>query len=255
MANILNEIIAARRESIARQKIAIPEAEMSARARAASRPVISMSASIRRHAPIGVIAEFKRRSPSKGWIAPDGNPASTVSSYAEAGAAAASVLTEPDFFAGSTADLIAARAAAPSLPILRKDFIIDTYQIDEARAIGADAILLIASALAPAEVGHLSSYAHDLGLEVLLELHTPSELGHIAEGSADMIGINNRCLADFHTDIAVAESMIASLPEGVVRVAESGVSSEADVDRLLAAGFDALLIGEYLMRGNTLPRR
>lgn len=252
MPNILDRIIAAKRSRLALARRLIPEAEMAERAEAAARPVISMSASLRAKAPAAVIAEFKRRSPSKGWIAPGADPAPIVAGYAADGAAAASVLTEEDFFGGSVADLVAARAAAPALPIIRKDFIIDPYQIDEARAIGADAILLIASALTPEQAAALADRARLRGLEVLLELHTVDELPYVDAVRPDMTGVNNRRLADFVTDIAVAEAMAASLPAGVVKVAESGVSSPADLRRLAAAGFDAFLVGEYLMRTGSL---
>lgn len=253
-SDILARILAAKSDEIAAAKRVVSPQDMHARAldAAASRPVISMSASLRAHAPAAVIAEFKRRSPSKGWIDPVSNPAETVARYAAEGAAAASVLTENSFFGGSAADLAAARAAAPALPLLRKDFITDPYQIDEARAIGADAVLLIASALSPEQSADLAAHAHTLGLEVLLELHTTSELGYFATGIAEMVGVNSRRLADFHTDITVAENLCASLPDGVVRVAESGISSGANISRLSRAGFGAFLCGEFLMRGGSI---
>lgn len=252
MDNILQQIIKAKRAALSEAMTRVSRGEMRDRAVAAGREVLSMSASLRAVSPLAVIAEFKRRSPSKGWIAPGGDPATVVSDYVRQGAAAVSVLTESDFFGGSVNDLMVARSVAPSLPILRKDFIIDPYQIDEARAIGADAILLIASALTPDLASELARHAHTLGLEVLLELHSSDELGYVDIVNPDMVGINNRRLADFVTDVAVAESMASMLPCGIVAVAESGVSGRNDVARLQKAGFGAFLVGEYLMRGHKI---
>lgn len=253
-ANILDRIIEAKKVALDRARKACSDSAMSARAdeMAGKRPVLSMSGSLRARYPEAVIAEFKRRSPSKGWIDPDGDPASVASAYSAAGAAAMSVLTEEDFFGGSVADLIAARTAAPELPIIRKDFIIDPYQIDEARAIGADAVLLIASALTQADAAALAERARERGLEILLELHTPEEADYVAAVRPQMVGVNNRRLADFVTDIKVAERMAAMLPEWAVAVSESGVGGPADIERLQRAGFGAFLVGEYLMRGNSL---
>lgn len=254
-ANILDRIIEAKRVALDRaRKTTCSESAMSALAeeKCTDRSVISMSGSLRSKWPGAVIAEFKRRSPSKGWIDPDGDPAAVAACYAASGAAAMSVLTEEDFFAGSTADFIAARAAAPSLPMIRKDFIIDPYQIDEARVIGADAILLIASALTVGDAAALASCARERNLEILLELHTPEEIEYVAAVNPQMVGVNNRRLADFVTDIEVAERMAAMLPDSAVAVSESGVSGPADIERLQKAGFGAFLVGEYLMRGNTL---
>lgn len=253
-SGILQQIIERKRLTLACVKEAVSPDEMATLAEkaCASRPVLSMSGSLRSRSPRAVIAEFKRRSPSKGWIAPDGDPAATARAYADAGAAAMSVLTEEDFFSGSVADFLAARAAAPSLPMIRKDFIIDPYQIDEARVIGADAILLIASALTLDEAASLAKHAHRLGLEILLELHSADELPYVDAVEPEMVGVNNRRLADFVTDIKVAEEMAAKLPAGAVAVAESGVGGPEDVARLQAAGFGAFLVGEYLMRGHSL---
>ncbi|MBD5346100.1 MAG: indole-3-glycerol-phosphate synthase [Bacteroides sp.] len=253
-ANILQRIIDAKRISLEHSRKDISDAAMATRADEASerRKVISMSDALRAKSPAAVIAEFKRRSPSKGWISPDGDPASVVGTYYAEGAAAASVLTEEDFFGGSAADLIAARAAAPAMPIIRKDFIIEPYQIDEARVIGADAILLIASALTPGDAAAIAAHARSRGLEVLLELHTPEEIEYVNGVAPDMVGVNNRRLADFITSISVAEQMASLLPQEAVKVAESGVAGPDDVACLQRAGFDAFLVGEYLMRGHSI---
>ncbi len=195
----------------------------------------------------GIIAEFKRRSPSKGEIAPMADSYTTVYSYSVAGASAISILTDVQFFGGSLTDLVTARSAAPDTPLLRKDFIVDKCQIDMARISGANAILLIAALLPEDDASDLAAYAHSRGLEVLLELHNEKEIrthGHIC---AEMIGINNRDLRNFNTDCDVSAMLADKLPDNVVKIAESGIKNANDVIRLRDAGFDGFLIGEALM--------
>ncbi|MDR0509506.1 MAG: indole-3-glycerol phosphate synthase TrpC [Rikenellaceae bacterium] len=193
-----------------------------------------------------IIAEFKRRSPSKGFINENVDPATAIRGYAAAGAAAISVLTDRDYFGGSLNDLVAARAVTAK-PLLRKDFVIDPVQICEACIAGADAVLLIAAALAPTQCAELAEFAHSLQLEVLLEIHDETELGHL-NPFVDAVGVNNRDLTTFVTDTAVSLRLIELLPAGPARISESGISEPETVRRLHRAGFDGFLMGENFMK-------
>ena len=195
-----------------------------------------------------VIAEIKRRSPSAGDLAPNIAPAAQAASYAAGGAAAISVLTEPDFFAGSLDDLRAVRRAV-ELPILRKDFIVHESQIAEAKLAGADAILLIVAALQPAELQSLLEVAGRLQIDALVEAHSAAELAVANQAGATLIGINNRDLTSFVTDLATAEGLAGDVA-APVKVAESGVSGVAGAARMAAAGYDAILVGEALVRSD-----
>lgn len=205
---------------------------------------------------VGVIAEFKRRSPSRGEIHGNADVATIVTDYELNGASACSILTDTRFFGGSINDLIVARNVV-TLPLLRKDFIIDEYQIYEARACGADAILLIAAILTPDEICRFITLAHSLGLETLLELHNECEFDKYNDNT-DLIGINNRDLSSFHTDIDLSAKLATHLPDKAVKVAESGIKSGYDIKRLSQCGFNGFLIGEALMKelspGSTLKR-
>ena len=194
----------------------------------------------------GVIAEFKRRSPSKGWIKQDARPEEIVLSYATAGASALSILTDEKFFGGSLKDIRIARPLV-EIPILRKDFIIDEYQLYQAKIVGADAVLLIAAALEQEKCNELTEKAHSLGLEVLLEIHSPEELSYINE-KIDMVGINNRNLGTFFTDVENSFRLAGQLPQDAVLVSESGISDPEIVKRLRTAGFRGFLIGETFMK-------
>jgi indole-3-glycerol phosphate synthase len=211
------------------------------------------AAALRRQAAAGpaVIAEIKKASPSKGLIRDDFDVAWLARRYRAGGAAALSVLTDEPYFQGSLRNLELASAATP-LPCLRKDFMIDEYQIVEARAHRADAILLIAAALTSAELRHLAEVANGFSLDVLVEVHTADELSRVldtlGETGADAIGVNNRDLRSFDVTLETSLALVERIPSGVVRVAESGISSAADIARLRAAGFHAFLIGESLMR-------
>ncbi len=247
MADILFKIVEHKRAELAECDFGDVEAQ----AHAATRSVISMSRSLRESVKGGVISEFKRRSPSKGWINEGAEPRVVVAGYSEAGAAACSVLTNEEFFGGSLADLKAAREVAPHLPLLRKEFIVDERQIYEARVAGADAVLLIAACLSVEECRHLAEVAHSVGLEVLLEIHTEEELGHINE-CVDMLGVNNRNLGTFVTDVAISFRLAEQMrKEGrdLVLVSESGLSSAQTIKELQAAGFGGFLIGETFMKG------
>ena len=196
--------------------------------------------------PSGIIAEFKRKSPSKGWIRPDGQAAVIPAAYAGAGAAALSILTDEPYFGGQLGFISQARPMT-HCPILRKDFIIDEYQLHEARIAGADAVLLIAAALPLDECGQLMRQAHELGLEVLLEIHSEDELPYAAL-RPDMLGVNNRHLGTFHTDVENSFRIASLLPRDQLLVSESGISSPATVRALREAGFRGFLIGEAFMR-------
>ncbi len=195
-----------------------------------------------------MIAEIKRMSPSAGPIAPHLDPAKQAKLYENGGAAALSVLTEPHYFAGSLEDLQSARAAV-DLPVLRKDFIVDELQIHEARAAGADAILLIVAALDRGQLSDLHAAGIGLGLDVLVEAHNQDEVEAANRCGANLVGVNNRDLHTFHTDLSTAETL-APLVVGTVRVAESGVSSPAGAARMAAAGYHAILVGEALVRSD-----
>lgn len=195
---------------------------------------------------MAVIAEVKRASPSKGPLAPDLDPASLASAYERGGAAALSVLTDRQFFAGSPEDLKAARAAV-SLPVLRKDFTVCVADVLDARVMGADAVLLIVAALRPAELSELLGLAGEMGMDALVEVHDEAEVEAALAAGARIIGVNQRDLFSFEVDTRRARRVAAALPAGVVRVAESGIRSGRDVADLAEAGFDAVLVGESLV--------
>lgn len=243
--DILQTIMAHKRRLTAARRVALPEARLEALA-AAQPPARSLAAALRRARPAAIIAEFKRRSPSCGWISRGARVEPVVAQYASGGAAALSILTDEAYFGGTPADLQAARAAT-GLPILCKDFILSPYQLLEARAAGADAVLLIAAALSRPTCRRLAQKARELGMEVLLELHDAREADYL-EISPDMVGVNNRHLGSLHTDSRHALQLIGLLPEGLVRVAESGIRTPAELRRLQQAGYDAFLIGTALMR-------
>jgi indole-3-glycerol phosphate synthase len=197
---------------------------------------------------INIIAEFKRRSPSKGEIKTNADPASFAKAYESAGAAAVSVLTEEDHFHGSLDDLEAVRRAI-SLPILRKDFIFEEYQLYESAAAGADALLLIAAALDDETLGRLRRITEEeLGMDALVEVHTTAEMGRAIRAGAKLIGVNNRDLGTFEVSLETSVNLAAMAPNGVVLISESGIGSAADIKRLRSLGYCGFLIGETLMR-------
>lgn len=195
----------------------------------------------------GIIAEFKRRSPSKGLINGVADVAEVTQAYNRAGASALSVLTDADFFGGKTEDLLAARAAN-DIPILRKDFMIDEYQILEAKAWGADIILLIASILTPQQINDFGKFAHDLGLNVLLEVHNLEELERSISPDLDAIGVNNRNLADFTVNIQTSFDLVNKIPNEFLKISESAISNPQTIRELKTAGFNGFLIGENFMK-------
>ena len=244
MTDILEEIIARKQIEIELQKAAISE-ELLMNNCNEPMPRISMRASLAA-SPYGIISEFKRRSPSKGWIKEDAQADTIPSAYEAAGASALSILTDEKFFGGSLKDIRSARPHV-QLPILRKDFIIDEYQLYQARIIGADAILLIAAALKREQCNALAVKAHELELEVLLEIHNEQELEYVNE-NIDMVGVNNRNLGTFHTDVENSFRLAEKLPKEMLRISESGISSPETVKQLRAAGFRGFLIGENFMK-------
>ncbi|WP_449387845.1 indole-3-glycerol phosphate synthase TrpC [Chryseobacterium lineare] len=194
----------------------------------------------------GIIAEFKRKSPSKGIINDKVSPVEVVSAYENFGASGISVLTDRDFFGGSFEDILNVRNHI-NIPILRKDFMIDEYQFYEAKAIGADVILLIAACLSPQQVQEFTELSHELGLEVLLEIHSEEELKHINK-HIDFVGINNRNLKDFKVDLQHSIDLKNQLPSDIFSVAESGIYNEEDFRFLKEKGFNGFLMGEYFMK-------
>jgi indole-3-glycerol phosphate synthase len=251
MVTYLDRILATTRCAVDAAKARVPVAELERRA-ATHRPR-GWAAALRRQSAVGpaVIAEIKKASPSKGLIRADFDAAWLAGRYQAGGAAALSVLTDEPYFQGSLRNLELASAAV-SLPCLRKDFMVDEYQIVEARAHRADAILLIAAALNDAELARLALAAQELELDVLVEVHTTEELDRVldtlGESGADAIGVNNRDLKTFEVRLETSLELVQRIPASVVRVAESGISTAEDIARLRAAGFDAFLIGESLMR-------
>lgn len=208
------------------------------------RAPLSLKASIKNKS--GIIAEFKRQSPSKGIINNKVAPLEVVSAYEHFGASGISILTDTDFFGGSFSDILGVRDQITT-PILRKDFMIDEYQFYEAKSMGADVILLIAACLSPSQVQEFTSLSHELGLEVLLEIHTEEELEHY-HSAIDLVGINNRNLKDFKVDLQHSVSLKDQLPKNVLSIAESGIYSLEDFNYLKEKGFDGFLMGEYFMK-------
>ncbi|RYY17502.1 MAG: indole-3-glycerol phosphate synthase TrpC [Cytophagaceae bacterium] len=244
---ILDKIIAEKRQEVARCEAETPAAALQAQP-GFTRPVVSARAALTAAGSSGIIAEFKRRSPSKGLINGTAEAGATTAGYVAAGAAVLSVLTDGPFFGGTPTDLRAARAACPSTPILRKDFIVSEYQLTEARAMGADLVLLIAACLTPAEVRQFSEFAHGLGLEVLLEVHDENELRSHLTDSVDLVGVNNRNLATFATDVDTSARLAALIPDAFVKVAESGLQHASTILALRQAGYQGFLIGETFMK-------
>jgi len=243
--SILDQIISRKRDEVAESKIRSTPTELRDQP-LFNAEVRSLAYALSLPGSSGVIAEFKRRSPSKGWFVHElATPGVAVKAYDQFGAAAISVLTDAPFFGGSVQDLADTRALT-SVPLLRKDFIIDPYQLLEAKAFGADVVLLIASVLSPQQAQELTAAAQELGLEVLLELHHEEELGHVCE-EVTLVGINNRNLKNFEVDLNHSIRLAAQLPAGKIKVAESGIRAPGDLRYLREQGFDAFLIGEAFM--------
>lgn len=245
-ADLLATIVAATRRIVDVRQGMEPLAQLEARARAVTCERGRFEAALAARNGVAVIAECKRRSPSRGVLRPEYDPVAIARSYAAAGAAAISILTEPTFFDGSLEHLAAVRGAV-TLPLLRKDFVISEYQLCEARAAGADAVLLIVGALRPVEVHVLHEQAAALGLDVLVEVHDATELAIAIDAGARIVGVNNRNLRTLQVDVRVSEELIAGMPPHVIAVSESGLRAAADLMRLRACGYRAFLIGEGFM--------
>lgn len=244
--DLLAAIVAGTRRSLEFRRAAEPGAMLERRAELAEPRGALFLEALARPDRFNVIAECKRRSPSRGVLCPDYDPASIASEYEAAGAAAISVLTEPAFFDGTLAHLAAVRDRV-RVPVLRKDFIVDEYQLLEARAAGADAVLLIVAALDAAALRRLASRAETLGLATLVEVHEARELGVALDAGARVIGVNNRSLRTLAVDPGTSLAVAAAIPDDLIAVSESGLKSHEDLRRLRDAGYDAFLVGERLM--------
>jgi len=242
---ILERILEVKRREIAAAKETLSMKEMESQARRAA-PVRDFVGALRAKRP-AVIAEIKKASPSRGVLRAEFDPAAIASSYEAAGAACISVLTDAQFFQGRAEDLVAARKAC-ALPALRKDFVIEPYQVFESRSLGADCILLIAACLAQKEMLTLERLAHDLGMAVLVEVHNAEELDAALALSTPLIGINNRNLKTFETQLETTLELLPRIPQGRTVVTESGILAAADVSRLRNAGVQTFLVGEAFMR-------
>lgn len=244
--NILDQIIEHKRREVDERLRTVPISALEKGALFSAAP-FSLKGSLRDPKKSGIIAEFKRRSPSKGVINDKVSPASVTAGYAKAGASALSVLTDQKFFGGSIEDLYQARKAN-TIPILRKDFTIHEYQIVEAKSFGADAILLIAAVLTPDASRRFSALAHSLGMEVLLEVHNAAELQANLEAGADLIGVNNRNLKDFVVSIEISRQLAELITGDVAKVSESGISTPEAIADLKKYGYEGFLIGENFMK-------
>ena len=245
-ADLLETIVAATRRIVEVRQAAEPLAALAERAAALPSSTGRFHTALARLDGFNVIAECKRRSPSRGVLRENYDPVAIATGYASAGAAAISVLTEPTFFDGSLEHLAQVRAAV-DIPVLRKDFVVTEYQLLEAKAAGADAVLLIVAALRPAELKVLHDHARRHGLDVLVEAHDAKELSIAIDAGARIVGINNRNLRTLQVDVHASETLIAQMPPDVVAVSESGLKTAADLARLKALGYRAFLIGERFM--------
>ena len=244
--DLLRTIVAATRQITECRRAQEPASALERRAAVRAPRGEQFEAALGMPGRVNVIAECKRRSPSRGVLADQYDPVAIATQYEAGGAAAISVLTEPTFFDGALDHLTAVRAAV-DVPVLRKDFIVDDYQLLEARAAGADAVLLIVAALEQADLVRLQARAWELGLAALVEVHDDDELARAVESGARLIGVNNRNLRTLAVDVNASERLAARMPSGVVGVSESGLQTREDLVRLAAAGYRAFLIGERFM--------
>lgn len=244
---ILDQIVAQKRIEVAHRQTTTPASVLEQMPDFRREPLSARDAIQGLHST-GIIAEFKRKSPSKGVINDWADVSDITKGYVQSGAAVLSVLTDEPFFGGTPADLQAARLANPGTPILRKDFVIDPYQILEAKAWGADLVLLIAACLTPNEVSEFSQHAHDLGLQVLLEVHDEDELDQTLTHTVDLVGVNNRNLKTFVTSVDTSLRLVERIPDTFVKITESGLQDAATMITLFRAGFDGFLIGEAFMK-------
>ncbi len=247
-SNFLEKILAHKQAEVAQRRARLPETELRHMSRNAAPPLDFLRA-LRSAERLAVIAEMKKASPSAGVLRPSFAPLEIAQAYAAAGAEAISVLTDEDFFQGALHHLQSIRPFV-NLPLLRKDFIISPYQIHEARAFGADAVLLIAAALSPETLRHLLEATHELHMHALVEVHEASELEHALAAGARLVGINNRSLKTFQIDLSVTEQLAPMAGEGITLVAESGLRTATEVQRMKAAGVHALLVGTHFMQAH-----
>lgn len=247
--NILDKIVAQKRLEVAAAKAAKSQSALE-REPLFSRSTLSLADALRRADAPGIISEFKRQSPSKGIINDNVEPEVVTAGYVAAGAKGLSVLTDGPFFGGSFAHFSKARAANPHTPMLRKDFMIDEYQLFEAKALGADVILLIATCLSPQEVRSLAKKAHELSMEVLLEVHDAGELAQSLCDEVDMVGVNNRNLKTFSTSVETSVELAAQIPDRFVKISESGLKDAETIVRLFEQGYQGFLIGETFMKSS-----
>jgi indole-3-glycerol phosphate synthase len=246
--DVLATIVARTRARLAEQPMDVEDIRRAAFERARDREPFAFSNALSRRG-INVIAEIKSASPSAGSIVENPDVESIAADYARGGAAAISVVTEPEFFRGLH-EWLARASAAAGLPVIMKDFVVEPSQLMRGVAAGANAILLLASLLDAATIARFIALLEPFGVDALVEVHDEEELARATGGGARLIGVNNRDLRDFHVDLATSERLGALIPGGVLKVAESGIRTRQDVDRLAAAGFDAFLVGESLLRQN-----
>ena len=247
--NILDQIVADKQKEVQERKALYPVKLLEQSIYFGGKPV-SLKKYIRRADKVGIIAEIKRKSPSRGVIHPKVSIERTSVGYMQAGASGLSVLTDHKYFGGKSEDLREARKFN-FCPILRKDFILEAYQIIEAKSIGADVILLIAAILTPEKVKSLAAFAHSLGLEVLLEVHSEKELQDFICPEVDLLGVNNRNLDTFETTVETSRKLASQIPDDFVKVSESGINDPQVVSDLMDHGFEGFLIGEYFMQHGT----
>lgn len=249
MSDVLEKIAAYKRDEVADRKRARTQAEVEAAAKLPSAPRGFLAALLTAHAPgrLALIAEIKKASPSKGLIRADFDPPALAKAYEAGGAACLSILTDTPSFQGADAFLTAGRDAV-ALPALRKEFLVDPWQVAESRALGADAILIILAMVDDGLAGELQAEAHRLGMDALVEVHDEAEMARAGKLGARLVGVNNRNLRTFDTDLATTERLAALAPPGALLVTESGITGPADVSRLEASGARAMLVGESLMR-------
>lgn len=250
MADVLARIVETKRREVVTARAVVPVSDLHRRC-ADLPPCRGFERAVRAAPGVAVIAEVKKASPSAGVIRPDFDPVAIARTYERHGASCLSVLTDEQYFQGHLSYLTAARAAV-SIPVLRKEFIIDRYQLVEARAAGADAVLLIAECLPGDELSELHTAARELGLDVLTELHDADQLPRVLAAGATLVGVNNRDLRTFITRLEHTLDLLPQFPAGVAIVSESGIRTHADLERLGAAGVQAVLVGESLMRADDI---
>lgn len=244
--NILHQIIETKKQEVSQRKKEVPEEFLKDKPEY-NRNSISLKSALLKEGTSGIIAEFKQKSPSKGLINSEGSVEEITRGYVTAGASGLSVLTDYEYFGGSLSNLLKARAVNPGIPVLRKDFIIDSYQILEARAYGADVILLIAACLEKEQAEFLAGFAKSQGLEVLMEVHNQQEL-EIVNDFVDLVGVNNRNLKTFRVDVETSVNLSDYIPDRFIKISESGIFSAGTINYLKSYGFRGFLIGEAFMK-------